>query len=216
MDVPCGGNANCVARPFHDSAREGTPRAMPNEDFDAMVATLKKAAAALREAEVPFMLGGGLACWARGGPESDHDLDFMLKPVDADRALEVLASTGMRPEKPAEGWLYKAFDENGVMIDVIFEPTGLPITDEVFQRADELEVEAVPMKVMALGDVMVTKLLALDEKTLDYRPLLSIARSLREQIDWVDVRARTDGSPFARAFFKLLEELGIVEPRQVS
>jgi hypothetical protein len=216
MDVPCGGNANCVARPFHDSAREGTPRAMPNEDFDAMVATLKKAAAALREAEVPFMLGGGLACWARGGPESDHDLDFMLKPVDADRALEVLASTGMRPEKPAEGWLYKAFDENGVMIDVIFEPTGLPITDEVFQRADELEVEAVPMKVMALGDVMVTKLLALDEKTLDYRPLLSIARSLREQIDWVEVRERTEASPFAKAFFTLVEELGIVEAADLA
>jgi hypothetical protein len=189
---------------------------MPNEDFEAMVATLKKAAAALREAEVPFMLAGGLACWARGGPESDHDLDFMLEPKDADRALEVLASTGMRVERPPEGWLYKAFDENGVMIDLIFEPTGLPITDEVFERAEELEVVAVPMKVMGLGDVMVTKLLVLDEQSLDYRPSLDIARSLREQIDWEDVRARTDGSPFARAFFTLVEELGIVEPRQAS
>ncbi|MGH3053211.1 MAG: nucleotidyltransferase domain-containing protein [Gaiellaceae bacterium] len=76
---------------------------MPNEEFDAMIETLKKAAAALREAEVPFMLGGGLACWARGGPESDHDLDLMFRPEDADRALDVLASTGMRPEKPPEG-----------------------------------------------------------------------------------------------------------------
>jgi hypothetical protein len=216
VDVPCSGDANGVARPFHDSAREGTPPAMPNEDFDAMVATLKKAAAALREKEVPFMLGGGLACWARGGPESDHDLDFMLMPKDADRAFEVLAGTGMRIEKPPEGWLYKAFDENGVMIDLIFEPTGLPITDDVFDRAEDLEVVSVPMKVMALEDVVVTKLLALDEKTLDYRPLLGITRSLREQIDWEDVRARTSGSPFARAFFTLVEELEIVEPRQAS
>jgi predicted nucleotidyltransferase len=189
---------------------------MPNEDFDAMVGTLKKAASALREAEVPFMLGGGLACWARGGPESDHDLDFMLEPKDAERALEVLARIGMRPEKPPEGWLYKAFDDNGVMIDLIFKPTGLPITDEVFERAEDLEVVAVPMKVMALEDVMITKLLALDEQTLDHRPLLTIARSLREQIDWEDVRRRTAASPFARAFFTLVEELAIVEPRQSS
>jgi hypothetical protein len=216
VDVPGSGNANPVARPFHDSAREGTPRAMPNEDFDAMIETLKRAAAALREAEVPFMLGGGLACWARGGPESDHDLDLMFRPEDADRGLDVLASTGMRPEKPPEGWLYKAFDDNGVMVDLIFAPTGLPITDEVFERAEEIEVVAVAMNVMALEDVMVTKLLALDEQALDYRPLLAIARSLREQIDWEDLRRRTEESPFARAFFTLVEELGIVEPRQSS
>jgi hypothetical protein len=72
------------------------------------------------------------------------------------------------------------------------------------------------MNIMALEDVMVTKLLALDEQTLDYRPALAIARSLREQIDWEDVRRRTKESPFARAFFTLVAELGIVESRQSS
>lgn len=33
-------------------------------DLDAMVTTLKKAAAALRDADVPFALGGGLAVGA--------------------------------------------------------------------------------------------------------------------------------------------------------
>jgi hypothetical protein len=187
---------------------------MPNEDFDALTASLKKAAGALREADVPFMLGGGLACWARGGPASDHDLDLMVKPDDADRALEVLAAAGMRTERPPEGWLYKAYDENDVMIDVIFEPVGIPITDDVLLRAEELEVMAVPMRVMTLEDIMVTKLLALDEKSLDFGGSLDIARSLREQIDWEDVRARTDGSPFARAFFTLVEELRIVEAQR--
>jgi hypothetical protein len=78
---------------------------MPNADLDAMLVTLKKAAGALRDAGVPFMLGGGLAVWVRGGPESDHDLDFMLRPEDADEALDVLAGAGMRPERPPEAWL---------------------------------------------------------------------------------------------------------------
>ncbi|HEY3106602.1 MAG TPA: nucleotidyltransferase [Gaiellaceae bacterium] len=184
---------------------------MPNDDFDAMVGTLKKAAGALRDAGVPFMLGGGLASWARGGPESDHDLDLMVKPQDADEALAVLADVGFRPERPPEGWLYKAWDDNDVMVDLIFEPTGLPITDGTFERAEDMEVEAVAMKVMSLEDVLVTKLLALDEQSLDYKPLLQIARAVREQVDWGDVRERTKGSPYAAAFFTLAEELGIVE-----
>jgi hypothetical protein len=185
---------------------------MATEDFDAVLATLKKAAGALREAGVPFLLGGGLAVWTRGGPETDHDLDLMLKPEHADDALAVLARIGMRPERPPEGWLYKAWDENDVMIDLIFEPVGTPVGDDLFARADELEVAAVPMGVMALEDVLVTKLLALDEQALDYKSLLQLARPVREQVDWDDVRARTLGSPYAAAFFTLVEGLGIIRP----
>jgi predicted nucleotidyltransferase len=184
---------------------------MANEEFDAVLATLKKAAAALRDANVPFMLGGGLAAWARGGPESDHDLDLMVKPENADEALEVLEAAGMRTERPPEGWLYKAWDENSVMVDLIFEPVGLPVGEETLERADELEVEAVGMRVMALEDVFVTKLLALDEQALDYKGLVQMARPVREQVDWNEVRARTSSSPYAAAFFTLIEGLGVVE-----
>jgi predicted nucleotidyltransferase len=117
----------------------------------------------------------------------------------------------MRPEQPPEAWLYKAWDSNGVLVDLIFEPVGLPITDDTFERADEIEVEAVAMKVMSLEDVLVTKLLALDEQALDYKSLVQMARPVREQVDWDDVRARTGGSPYAAAFFTLVEGLGVVE-----
>jgi predicted nucleotidyltransferase len=173
--------------------------------------SLKRAAGALHEANVPFMLGGGLAVWARGGPTTENDLDLMVKPDDAERALETLAQLGMRPEKPPEGWLYKAWDD-GVLIDLIFRPASEPVDDAMFERAVELEVNAVPMLVMSLEDVMVAKLKALDEHELDYERLLEFARSLREQIDWGDVRKRTDGSPYAKAFFTMVEELGIVPP----
>ena len=183
---------------------------MANEDFDALLATLRKAAAALRDAGVPFMLGGGLAAWARGGPESDHDLDLMVKPEDADEALEALVAAGLRPERPPESWLYKAWDDNGVLVDIIFEPVGIPIDDEAFAGADELEVEAVGMLVMSVEDVLVTKLLALDEQNLDYKSVLQIVRPVREQVDWDEVRRRTADSPYAAAFFALVEGLGIV------
>jgi hypothetical protein len=62
--------------------------------------------------------------------------------------------------------------------------------------------------------VISTKLLALSEHSLDLEQLLQIARSLREALDWEEVRARTDDSPYARAFFTLVEELGIAPRRE--
>jgi hypothetical protein len=183
------------------------------DHFEAIKETLKKAAAALERAEVPFLLGGGLATWVRGGPETDHDLDFFVRPDDAERALGVLSEAGMRPEKPPENWLYKAWDGE-VLVDLIFAPSGETITDENFERAEELEVNAVRMQVAALEDVIAAKLLALGEHEADYGPVVEMARSVREQVDWAQVRGRTASSPYAKAFFTLAEELGIVQPPQ--
>jgi predicted nucleotidyltransferase len=180
-----------------------------SEDFDELLATLKKASAALRDEGIPYLLGGGLACWVRGGPESDHDLDLMLKEEDAERALDVLARQGMRPEKPPEGWLYKAWDGE-VLVDLIFRPSGFEITDEVIERGEELEVEAMTMRVMRPEDLLVTKLHAMTEHSINYRSCLEIARALREQIDWDDVRERSADTPFGRAFFVIAEGLGVV------
>ena len=181
-----------------------------DQPFGEIKETMRRVVTALRDADVPFLLGGGLAVWAWGGPATGHDLDVMVLPEDAERALEALGAAGMRTEKPPEGWLYKAWDGD-VLVDIIFRPVGHEVDDEMFERADELEVSAVPMKVMSLEDILVTKLLALDDHALDLERHLEFARSLRERIDWQDVRERTEHSPYAKAFFTLLEELGIVE-----
>ncbi len=184
-------------------------------EFDDLLETLKRAAAALRDAEVSFLLGGGLAVWARGGPETEHDLDFMVKPEDADRALEALAAAGFRTEKPPEEWLYKGW-EGDLLIDLIFDPVGNPVDDAMFERADDLEVQAVAMKVMSLEDVMVTKLLAMREHEVDLDDPLEMARALREQIDWDTVWIQTSASPYARTFFYLAEQLDILDGRRAS
>ncbi len=179
-----------------------------HDDFGVLIDTLKLAVSTLRDCRIPFMLGGSLAAWARGGPEPKKDLDLMVKPEDAERALECLANAGMRPERPPEEWLVKAWNGD-VLVDLIFRPSGLQITDEVLERADTLSVMAVGTPVMALEDALVTMLMALDEHSLDYTRILAIARSLREQIDFERLRVRTADSPYAQAFFTLVAELGI-------
>ncbi len=182
---------------------------MPVENgFDELLATMKKAGAALRDADVRFALGGGLAVWARGGPRTEHDVDFFVLPEDAERAQEALVTAGLRPERPPEGWLLKAWDGD-VLVDLIFEPMGGPVDEELLGRAEVMDVAAVKMPVAAMEDVVVTKLLALNEQRLDYSSVLETARSVREQLDWDAIRRRTDESPYARAFMTLVEELGV-------
>src|SRR5215213_7820748 len=156
--------------------------------FAAIEQTFKKSVAAFDRAEVPFLLGGSLAIWAHGGPETRNDLDFMVKPEDAERALEALVDVGMRPD----------------------HPMGMTITDEVISRGPRRSVAAMEVAVMAVEDVLATKLLALGEHSLDLEGSLQLARALREQIDCAQVRSRTEQSPYARAFLYLVEQLGIV------
>ncbi len=179
--------------------------------FDMILDTLKQATCALREAQIPFALAGGIASWARGGPPREHDLDFFVRPEDADRALSALVDAGMRPEKPPEGWLYKAYDGE-VMVDLIFEPASGPVTTEEIERAEEMEVQATRMRVLAPTDILATKLLALKEHDVDYDSVLEVSRALREQVDWPDLLARTEHSPYAKAFFTLVRELGVMPP----
>ena len=181
-------------------------------DFQKLLDAMKSAAGVLQEADVPFLLGGGLAVWARGGPKTEHDVDFLVKPEDAERALEALRDAGMRPERPIEDWLLKAFADDGTLVDLIYEPASGPIRDEHFERAEELEVMALRINVASLEDVLSQKLLALKETEPDYQSVLEIGRAVREQIDWQRVREMTGDHPFAKAYFTLVEELGVAPP----
>jgi predicted nucleotidyltransferase len=185
---------------------------MPEPTFEEMVDAMKDAVAVLQTHDIPFVLGGGLAAWARGGPRSEHDVDLLIREHDADQALAAFEEAGMRTERPPEGWLVKAWHPNGTLIDLIYSPAGGPITDDTIERAPEIEVMALRLRVSSLEDLLMTKLLALNEQEPDFGSVLELARALREQIDWDDVRDRTEASPFARAFFTLVEGLGIVEP----
>ncbi len=69
---------------------------------------------------------------------------------------------------------------------------------------------------MALEDVIATKLLSISEHHLRYETLLAMSRALREKVDWHQVRERTGSSPFARAFFVLLDGLGIVSAEEIE
>jgi hypothetical protein len=184
---------------------------MPEPTFEEMVDAMKDAVAVLQAHDIPFVLGGGLSGWARGGPRSEHDVDLLILEEDADRTLAAFDEAGMETEQPPEGWLVKAWHRNGTLIDLIYSPAGGPVTRDSIESAPVVEVMALRVRVSSLEDLMTSKLLALNEQEPTFAGVLELARALREQVDWDEVRARTEASPFARAFFTLVEGLGIVE-----
>jgi hypothetical protein len=170
---------------------------------------LKRTAVALKQGDVPFALCGGYAAWVRGAPEPDHDADFLVPEAEADRAAKVLADAGLEVQEPPEDWLVKVVTGNS-FVDVLWRTCGHPVESELIERSETLPVLSVQMPVLTATDILVTKLLALDEHYCDFARLLPVARALREQVDWETVRREVDGNDFAVVFLQLLGRLGVV------
>jgi putative nucleotidyltransferase-like protein len=183
--------------------------AMPHQVDEGLAGTLKRVAAALKQSGIPFALGGSFAVYAHGGHSSDHDVDFLIREQDKDRALEELANVGFEVEQPPEDWLVKVYDQ-GRMVDLIFRPVESPVTDATLRDSEMLPVEAITMPVISATQLMIHKLLSYTQHHCDFATGLPVARSLREQIDWDRVRTETTGSPYAEAFLVLLDRLDVV------
>jgi hypothetical protein len=175
---------------------------------EQLLRAMMHAAAALRDAEVPYLLAGSFAVWARGGPAHETDLDFAIKRDDVGRAVQALEAAGMERRPTPEEWLEKVCEDD-VQIDLIFNPAGLEVDDDVLARGDDIEVNGMTFRVMAVDDVMTTKLYAFKEHYIDYESTLEMARVLREQIDWDELRRRCGDYAYAKPFFTLAEELGV-------
>lgn len=176
---------------------------------------LKLVAATLKQGEAPFALTGGYALWARGGPEPEHDVDFLVAESDAPRTMALLADQGLQVVQPPEDWLFKVFVGEGrspAMVDILFRSAGVPVERSHFDGVDEIEVESVAMPVLPATTLMADKLNAMEEHACDFGRILPVARAVREQVDWEEVRTRTKGNDFAYALLVLLERLRIIEP----
>jgi Uncharacterised nucleotidyltransferase len=183
---------------------------MPDPDQDCLREALKRVAVTLKESGLPFALVGGYAVWARGGPEPDHDVDFMVAHDDASAVAEHLAEAGLEVAQPPEDWLFKVYSD-GAMVDIIHRDAGEPARREEVEDADEIEVLSVRMPVLSATRILVQRLAAVDEHTCDFSRQLPVARALREQVDWQRVRKETADNDFAVAFLYLLERLSVID-----
>lgn len=95
------------------------------DEREALREALERIAVELKHGEVGFALGGGYASWALGGPEPEHDVDFVVVETDREQAARVLQDGGLQVEHPPEDWLFEVFLD-GAMVDVLHRIGGTP------------------------------------------------------------------------------------------
>jgi predicted nucleotidyltransferase len=134
-------------------------------DEETFSRILGEATCALSDANIPYVVIGGIASTVLGRPRWTHDLDLFLRHEDALPALQVLGEAGFSTQRTDPYWLYKAV-KDGVLVDIIFRSTGdIYLDDEMLQRATMEDVRGHRVRVLAPEDLLVIKAVVHDEKT---------------------------------------------------
>lgn len=197
--------------PAEPSPAVGPEADLPRDRTQAILEATKKVAALLKQKEHRFALAGSVAAYAHGGSERlQHDVDFCVLPEDADAVAATLRAGGLTVHHAPEDWLLKA-SCLGQSVDIIFELSDHPVTPELLARARELPVDSVRMPVLSPTDLLVSLLKAFSEHHCDFGDVLPVARSLREKVDWQEVRRTCGDQPMPAAFLFLLERLDVID-----
>jgi predicted nucleotidyltransferase len=152
-------------------------------DETTFLAVLRRALAALDEAEVPYGLLGGVASAVYGRPRWTHDIDVFVRPHDARTALEALGQRGFATQERDPHWLYKAVRQ-GVLVDVLFKAKGdIYLDEQMIARLACRAFQGVPVRVIPPEDLLVIKAIVHDEPTpRHWHDCLAILA--RTPLDW--------------------------------
>ena len=188
------------------------PEQLPPDRTQAILEAAKQVGAIHKRAGHKFALVGSVAVYAHGGGgRLRHDADFCVLPEEAEAVAGSLRSAGLAVRVPPEDWLLKT-SCFGQDVDIIFELAHRPVTADLLARAQELSVDSVHMPVLSATDLLVNLNMAFSEHHCDFGAVLPVARSLREKVDWSEVRRRCGNEPMPAAFLFLLERLNVIDP----
>ena len=176
---------------------------------DALRDALKRAASALKAHGPRFALAGSYALWAYGAPEPVHDVDFVVAETDAEAAEVTLRKAGFQIVHVPEDWLFKAYPDDDVLVDVLYQLNGASVDAATLESATVHDALAIRMPVLPPTVVVTEKLRSLNEHHCDFAAMLPAVRAVREQVDWDAVRVATADNDFAAAFLTLIDRLGI-------
>jgi hypothetical protein len=141
---------------------------------------------ALDRAAIPFLLAGGFAKHAYTGIwRNTKDVDLFLKPADVGPALEALAAAGLETELRDPLWLAKTWREP-YLVDLISGAGNgvLPIDDSWIRRARPYEMCGIPCRLIALEDLIASKLYIAFRDRFDGADVAHLLRCRGAEVHW--------------------------------
>lgn len=188
----------------------------PAFDETTFTDVLRRSADALRDADVDFLVMGGIASTVHGRDRWTHDIDFFVRKEDAGRALEVLAGAGFDTEETFWDWLYKAWKDD-VMVDLIFRSSGgITLDDAMLERATDCEFRGIPLRAAPAEDLVVMKVVAHDEHMpRHWHDALSMVACSDLDWDYLLQRARRYGARRVLALLVYAQSNDLIVPNRV-
>ena len=148
--------------------------------------------AILKEAKIPFLLGGAYAFGHYTGiARHTKDLDLFVRPAHVRQTLQALAAAGYRSELLFSHWLGKAFHGND-FVDIIFSSgNGLcGVDDAWFDHAIDGEVLGADVRLIPVEEMIWQKAYIMERERFDGGDVNHLLRARGRQLDWTRLLAR--------------------------
>jgi hypothetical protein len=173
----------------------------------------RRAMAALREAGVPFLVGGAYALARYTGiHRHTKDFDVFLRRRDLDRALAALEGAGLQIERPFPHWLAKAY-EGDLFVDLIYSSgNGVAEVDDLwFEHAEEGEVLEVSARLCPAEEIIWSKSFIMERERYDGADVAHLLLRRGQALDWNRLLRHFSG-PDARVLLGHLILFGYIYP----
>lgn len=157
----------------------------PAEELKAKFEVFGHACRILEDANIPHVMGGGVAVRAYGRERYLKDADIFMRKEHAFRAMDALTAMGGFHTRDTDAtWLYKAL-KGSVLVDIIVRTTGnIHCTEQTFARARRCELMGHPMLMMGPEDLLFRKIHSHREGRPDQFDALSMLHQPIAGFDW--------------------------------
>src|SRR5258707_5822448 len=158
----------------------------------------RQAIVAIREAGIPFLLGGGFALATFTGRWRDtKDIDFYIRPQDRKAAAAALSRAGFadyyKRLRYDRKWIYRSI-KSDVIVDIIWAMANqrARVDEQWFQRADSVNIRGERLQVVPMEEFMWCKLYIMQRDHCDWTDLFNLVYADGERIDWWHVIERLE------------------------
>ena len=140
----------------------------------------------LRDAEIPFLVGGGFAfyCYTKISRYT-KDFDIFIDPSDLARTLEGLKAAGYEADNKYPHWLAKAHHRDQV-VDIIYSSgNGLCLVDgEWFKAGNPATVLGETVLLAPVEEMIWQKAFIMERHRYDGSDILHLLHYHREALNW--------------------------------
>ena len=158
----------------------------PPDLHASTIKTYKSALDTISKADIPFLIGGGLAFQRyTGHPRSFHDLDVFCQAGDYPKILQLLEEKGFAAFVQDEKWIAKA-TKGKAQIDLLFStPNNVQTVDDSwFTKGQKGELFDMPVSFLGPEELLWSKIYVQDANKYDGPDVHHLILALGDKLDW--------------------------------